>query len=98
VLQVQVLQEHRHRLAQAMHRFAQAHAHAQAQPHAAGAAGRRARGRRAAPSGTSVMEYTTTPVYAGVASVMRPRPLFSTWLPYRYCISAVGFTHTCARA
>ncbi len=37
-------------------------------------------------------------MYAGVASVMRPRPLFSTWLPYRYCISAVGFTHTCARA
>jgi hypothetical protein len=45
------------------------------------------------------MEYTTTPVYAGVFSVIRPRPCFSTWLPYKNCISFEGFTHICkARA
>lgn len=32
-------------------------------------------------SGTSAMEYTTTPWYCAVFSVMRPRPDFSTWLP-----------------
>lgn len=39
----------------------------------------------------------TTPVYAGVPSVMRPSPDLSTWLPYRNCISADGRTHTCTR-
>lgn len=32
-------------------------------------------------SGMSAMEYTTTPWYCAVFSVMRPRPDFSTWLP-----------------
>ena len=49
----------------------------------------------AKPSGTSAMEHTTTPAYAGVLSVMRPSPLFSTWLPYRNDISDDGFSHTC---
>jgi hypothetical protein len=34
-------------------------------------------------------------VYVGVFSVMRPRPDLTTWLPYRNCISAEGFSHTC---
>ena len=49
------------------------------------------------PSGTSAIEHTTTPAYAGVLSVMRPSPLFSTWLPYRNDISLDGFSHTCRR-
>ena len=49
------------------------------------------------PRGTSVMEYITTPVYAGVPSVILPSPDLSTWFPYKNCISAVGFTQTCKR-
>ena len=33
------------------------------------------------PSGTSDMEKITTPWFAGVFSVMRPRPDLSKWLP-----------------
>jgi hypothetical protein len=33
------------------------------------------------PMGPPVMESMTTPVYAGVFSVMRPRPFLRTWLP-----------------
>ena len=47
------------------------------------------------PKGISDMLYTTTPVYAGVFSVILPSPDFSTWLPYIYCISAEGLTHIC---
>ena len=47
------------------------------------------------PSGTSDMENTTTPWFAGVFSVIRPRPDFNRWLPYRKDISLVGLTHIC---
>ena len=52
----------------------------------------------AKPSGMSDIEHTTTPAYAGVLSVIRPSPLFRTWLPYKNDISADGFSHTCANA
>jgi hypothetical protein len=45
------------------------------------------------PSGMSDIENTTTPWFAGVFSVIRPKPDFNKWLPYKKLISEVGFTH-----
>jgi len=47
------------------------------------------------PNGTSLIEYTTTPVYPGVFSVILPSPAFAMWFPYNQLISADGLTHTC---
>lgn len=45
------------------------------------------------PSGKSFIEYTTTPWYFGVFSVIRPNPDFAIWFPYRNCCSADDFSH-----
>ncbi len=45
-------------------------------------------------NGTSPIEYSTTPWYCGVLSVIRPRPLLITLCPYTYCCSAPDFSHT----
>lgn len=47
-----------------------------------------------APRGTLDMLNTTTPLCCCTPSVIRPRPDFDTWLPYRNDISALGFSHT----
>lgn len=47
------------------------------------------------PRGTSDMEYSTTPVFVGVLSVILPSPDLRTWFPYSNDISAAGFTQTC---
>ena len=43
-------------------------------------------------SGRSFMEYTITPWYCGVFSVILPRPDFKMWFPYKNDCSPAGLT------
>jgi len=46
------------------------------------------------PRGRSLIEYTMTPVYFSVFSVIRPRPALVTLWPYKNCCSAEDLSLT----